>query len=191
MNILLDTLPQAVQIGGTDYHIHTDFRNWIRFELLMVDGKTPFENKVIDFLKLYCSKLPANIEDAFLALVTFYSGADKKNQDKGNGNEHSKSPIYSFEHDSEYIYAAFLGQYGIDLQSTNLHWWQFKALFKSLNDTNQIVKIMEYRSVNLSKIKDKEQKAFYRKMKALYRLPDERTEEEKERDMIRGLEGLF
>ena len=41
---------------------------------------------------------------------------------------------------------------------------------------------MGYRSIDLSKIKDKEQKAYYRKLKRDFALPDNRTEEEKERD---------
>ena len=82
-------------------------------------------------------------------------------------------------------------QYKIDLQTADLHWWQFKSLFKSLDDNNKICKIMEYRAIDLSQIKDKEQKKFYRKMKALYRLPDLRSEEEKEKAMIESMSSLF
>ena len=52
-----------------------------------------------------------------------------------------------------------------------MHWWQFRALFKSLNETQEFVKIMRYRATDLSKIKDKEQKAYYQKMKDIYKLP--------------------
>ena len=34
-----------------------------------------------------------------------------------------------------------------------LHWWKFKAMFKSLKEDTEIVKIMRYRSMDLSKIK--------------------------------------
>ena len=44
-------------------------------------------------------------------------------------------------------------------------------MFKSLKGDNEIVKIMGYRSVDLSKIKDKEQKLYYKKMKELYKIP--------------------
>lgn len=50
---------------------------------------------------------------------------------------------------------------------------------------------MEYRAVDLSTIKDKEQKAFYRKMKQIYRLPDSRSEEEKEAAMIDAFAAMF
>jgi hypothetical protein len=46
---------------------------------------------------------------------------------------------------------------------------------------------MEYRAVDLSKIKDKDQKEHYKKLKIKYALPDNRTEEEKEQDFANAL----
>lgn len=63
-----------------------------------------------------------------------------------------------------------------------LHWWEFRALFQGLKDDNKIVKIMGYRGIDLSKIKDKEEKARYKKLKKIYALPDMRTEQQKEAD---------
>lgn len=192
MNILIDRLPEAVTVAGGAYAIRTDFRVWIRFELLMFDGSLSMEEKAIEFLGLcYENALPPTLDEAIGAMIDFYSGGKREAQGEAEDEGASKSPIYSFEHDQEHIYAAFLAQYGIDLQAVKLHWWQFKALFKSLNDTNQIVKIMEYRSVDLSKIKDKEQKSFYQKMKMLYRIPDLRSEEEKEKAIAHQLGKLF
>lgn len=190
MNILIDKLPDSISIDGKEYRIHTDFRNWIQFEILMFDHKIPLEQKIIDLLKLCFLELPDSIESSIMGMIQFYSGDAKKEED-GHENNSTKQPIYSYKRDADYIYSAFLTQYHIDLQTANLHWWQFKALFKSLNDTNMIIKIMEYRSMDLNQMKDKDQKRFYRKMKLLYKLPDERTEEEKERDMINSMEGIF
>ena len=73
-----------------------------------------------------------------------------------------------------------MDQYRIDLQDIeDLHWWKFKAMFKSLKEDNEIVKIMGYRSVDLSKIKDKEEKAYYRNMKELHKIPVSQSEREK------------
>lgn len=71
-----------------------------------------------------------------------------------------------------------------------MHWWKFKALFHALDENLEFMKIMRYRAVDITKI-PKEQKDFYRKMKQIYALPDNRTEEEKEQDFISSLsEGL-
>ena len=41
---------------------------------------------------------------------------------------------------------------------------------------------MGYRAIDLGKIKDKEEKARYKKLKKIYKLPDMRTEAQKEAD---------
>ena len=68
-----------------------------------------------------------------------------------------------------------------------LHWWKFKSLFEGLNEENQICKIMGYRSIDLSKIKDKEERKRYKKIKQQWALKDDRTEEEKEQDFANSL----
>ena len=71
--------------------------------------------------------------------------------------------------------------YHIDLQDIEgLHWWKFKALFNSLSSDCKFIKILEYRSIDLSEIQDKQQKNFYRKMKKLYALPQSLEEKEKQ-----------
>lgn len=190
MNMLTDSLPETVSVDGRLYSIHTDFRNWVRFEILMLDHSVPMQKKIIDILKLvYVDSLPPTLRDALYEAVVFYSraeGGKECAEEKKKGKQ-----VYSFAQDDEYIYAAFLAQYGIDLQSADLHWWQFKAMFAGLSEENKIIKIMEYRSINLAEIKDKNQKVFYRKMKELYKLPDLRTEGEKERDMIDMISSVF
>lgn len=190
MNMLTDSLPDTVAVDGRQYRVHTDFRNWIHFELLMLDRTIPIQRKIVEILKLvYAEELPPTLGEAMDAAFLFYA---RPRSEKTGAEERKKGKqVYSFAHDDEYIYAAFLAQYGVDLQSSDLHWWQFKAMFAALSDENKIIKIMEYRSVNLAEIKDKNQKAFYRKMKELYKLPDLRTEEEKEKDMVDIVSSLF
>ena len=88
--------------------------------------------------------------------------------------------IYSFEHDDDYIYSAFLTQYHIDLQDVEyLHWWKFKALLRTLSSELEFSKIMGYRSIDINSGMTKEQRDFYRRKKELYALPLPAGEEEK------------
>ena len=81
-----------------------------------------------------------------------------------------------------------MDQYSIDLQDIEyLHWWKFKAMFKSLKEDNEIVKIMGYRSMDLSKIKDKEQKSYYKKMQELYKIPISKDEDRKLKEIEEAL----
>ncbi len=179
MNMLLNTLPRIVFIDGRKYTINSDFRISIKFELLMQNKDLSKNEKLIKALKLYYPIIPKNINMAIEKIIYFYKAGKEDKEVKGIGNKVSNI-IYSFEYDDDYIYSAFLSQYGIDLNSIKyLHWWKFKALFKSLNNSNEIVKIMEYRAIDLNQIKDKEQKEFYRKMKKIYEIPLPKDEKEK------------
>ena len=179
MNILIDKLPNTIDVRGISYKINTDFRASILFELLMQDREVSEEQKIIQALQLYYKDIPDDIEGAIEGILTFYSlGKEKKKGKTGKGNKQKQ--IYSFEHDANFIYSAFLSQYGIDLNDINyLHWWKFRALFNGLNEDNEIVKIMKYRAMDLSKIEDKKQKAYYKKMQEYYKIPISAEEEEK------------
>lgn len=177
INILLDKLPTHTPSG---LKIRTDFRECIKFELLMQDRKIKEEDKIKLALNLFYYEIE-DIQTAIDDMIWFYRCGTEIKENKNNDNTNTKQ-IYSYEFDREYIYSAFYSQYNIDLNSINLHWWKFKALFQGLNDNNEIVKIMGYRAIDLGKIKDKDEKARYKKLKKLYALPDMRTVEEKEAD---------
>lgn len=188
-NILLDRLPQYTNSG---LRIRTDFRESIKFELLMQDRRVNEKDKIMQALNLYYYDLKEikDIKQAINDLLWFYRCGKEieKQEDSSEEIEQKTKQIYSYEFDDEYIYSAFMEQYKIDLNSIKyLHWWKFKALFKSLNENTQFVKIMGYRAINLSKIKDKDLKANYRKMQKTYALPDMRSEEEKEADFANEL----
>lgn len=183
MNMLIDLVPTTVNIEGEDYDINSDFRTSILFELLMQDGEVSEEDKIIQALQLYYPTLPSDINGAIEKILWFYR-CDKevKESRASKGAGKSSSQIYSFEYDDDYIYSAFLDQYNVDLQDIeHLHWWKFKAMFKALKEDNEVVKIMGYRAIDLSKIKDKEQKAYYKKMKELYKIPSILSKDEKEK----------
>lgn len=181
MNILIDLLPHEVNIEGEDYKINSDFRTSILFELLMQDKSITEEDKIIQALELYYPILPRDLNKAIEGILWFYRcGKDEvETKNKGTGKS---TQIYSYNFDDDYIYSAFLDQYGVDLQDVNyLHWWKFKAMFKALKEDNEIVKIMGYRAMDVNKVKDKEQKAYYTKMKELYKIPSNISKGEKEK----------
>lgn len=179
MNLLIDIVPTTVNIDNKEYEINSDFRTSILFELLMQDSSIE-EDKIFMALQLYYPIIPEKVNEAIERMLWFYRCGKDMKSSKGNGKGKSPTQIYSFEHDDDYIYSAYLDQYGIDLQDINyLHWWKFKAMFKSLKEDNMIVKIMGYRSMDLSKIKDKEQKSYYNHMKELYKIPIPQDEQEK------------
>lgn len=179
MNLLLNPTPLVVLIEGREYDINSDFRTSIQFELVMLDGNLTEEEKMEKALELYYPVIPSNLIEAVEQILWFYRGGKEELQMHSVGKGANRK-IYNYNFDDDYIYSAFLSQYGIDLNSIEyLHWWKFKAMFKALKEDNMIVKIMGYRSMDLSKIKDKEQRAYYKEMQNLYALPKSKEEIEK------------
>lgn len=171
-NILLDILPETVDIDGIEYRINSDFRISILFELLMQDDELGKCQKLVQGLRLYYPEIPHNVTMAVDKMIWFYRcGKETGNGGHGSGSGRAKQ-IYSFEYDDDYIYAAFLEQYGIDLQDIEeLHWWKFRALFRGLSEDTEFVKIMGYRSVKITSKMSKEQREFYKKMQSIHALP--------------------
>lgn len=195
MNILIDFLPTCVEIDNKKYEINSDFRTSILFELMIEDEALSDEDKLYATLDLYYKELPQNIKEAIEKALWFYKGG-KEDIQIINSFKTKKSimgsdtKIYSFEYDADYIYSAFLTQYHIDLQDISyLHWWKFKAMFKSLKEDNEIVKIMGYRSMDINKIEDKTQRKFYKEMKELYKLPEKSNDKDDKK--LRELEEIL
>ena len=187
MNILIDLVPESVEIDGIEYEIRTDFRVSILFEMMMQDAELSDKEKLLKALELYYPIIPGNVGEAIEKIKWFYR-CGKDIVKSSNNSKGESIKIYDYEYDDDYIYSAFLSQYGVDLQDVkHLHWWKFKAMFKSLNEDNKIVKIMQYRNIDLSKIKDKEQNIYYRKMKKLYEIPRSATEIEKNKAIEEAL----
>lgn len=188
MNILTETLPQSVEIDGKSYLVRTDFRTWIKFSQTVFNRTDDIVSVAEAFTLIYKRRLPPDMNSAAAALLDFYN-CGKKQDD--SPKQSKKSRVFDFDCDAGNIYAAFMQQYGIDLTMADLHWWTFKALFDGISEETHFGKIMQYRCADLSQIKDKEMKKFYKKMKRLYTIPDNRTEKEKEQDFADMLSSVF
>ena len=203
MNILVDELDTILESKiGKGVEFRTDFRTAILFEQLMTDRNYTIKQKIAQSIRLFYPN-PSQIKDpqkAMYNIMWFYScgkkdyeqeAKEQEEREKRSKTQNAKKPrkakkqnqIYDYEYDDSYIYSAFMQQYGIDLQDIKyLHWWKFKAMFDSLNKDTKIVEIMGYRAVDLGKIKDKEEKSRLSNLKKIYKLPDMRTQEQKEAD---------
>lgn len=188
MSLITEPLPETVEAGGRAYAIHTDFKNWLLIGHLLSGTRDELAGNVAEALRLcYRQNLPPSLDEALSAMLRFYAGAKSPAQ---TANRQAKA-VYDFEYDAAYILAAFWAQYGLDLTTCSLHWYTFKALFMGLGEEQKICKIMGYRGMELSQIKDKEQKKFYRRMQRLYRLPDVRSQEQRDADMTAALADAF
>ena len=84
MNMLVDLLPDTVEVDGEKYEINTDFRISVLFELLMQDDEVTNEEKIIHGLNLYYPVVPRNIHEAVEKMLWFYRcGKEAVENDSG------------------------------------------------------------------------------------------------------------
>jgi len=134
-------LPDAITVDGKSYLIKTDFREWLKFSKIIEDKNVT----LADLIYLFVDGIPQT--DFSQELVDFFINENPLPKYTGTSSE----PILDYLIDSEYIYASFMSEYGIDLISANLHWHQFKALLIGLPDECKLKEIMAMRSYKKDK----------------------------------------
>ena len=156
MNILTETLPLSVSVGGQTYKINTDFRAGIKFEL-MIQKK---EGTVKEILSLYYTdKLPLdNIDEAIKAIELFYCCGELPNKEEKAEAPKKEKQAYSFEEDGSAIFADFWNHYNIDLSQEGLHWWAFRFLLEGLPEKSEFKQRIYYRTCDLSGVSKTEKK---------------------------------
>ena len=184
MCALTGALPYAYEYNGRVYEMQTDFREWIKFELLLRDPDIIMEDKIRRLEEIIFPEIPKSA-DLWEFIIWFYNcGKVHADYTESKASE-KKSPVknqfnvYSFEYDFGYIYAAFLELYGIDLvEIPYLHWWKFKSLFMSLHDC-QFTDIVGYRSEKITSKTPEYRKEFLTRAKKMYALPRSLSEQQK------------
>lgn len=178
MNILTETLPTAIEIANTEYQINSDFRTALRIILAFEDAElTPQEKQIILLSSLFVT-IPADVEQAIVKANLFLNGG------KVDDKEPEPYRLYSFAKDADFIFAAFRQTHGIDLQTADLHWWKFLALFMDLGSETTFCQLVSLRKRIKTGKASKEERAAARDMGDLINLPDvdHRTLEEKEQE---------
>jgi hypothetical protein len=128
MNLLVDEFPNAVEISGVVVSINPGFRNCLRTILAFEDDALTVEEKATVLLMNLYPAIPENTEEAFKQGIKFLNGG------RDTDGEVTESPmrLYSFSKDAGFIFSAFRQTHGIDLETEELHWWKFLALFMDL-----------------------------------------------------------
>ncbi|MGP1430915.1 MAG: Gp15 family bacteriophage protein [Treponema sp.] len=122
-------LPEAIELEGAFYRIHTDFRYFIRFGQLLKEQ----ELKPHDCDFMFIQEIPPDRIAGMKALLAFMNPPHVL--PRKNKREDTGAPALDYTLDADLIYAAFMQQYHIDLSSEPLHWYRFSALLAGLRDT--------------------------------------------------------
>ncbi len=164
-------LPTSVTIDGEEHPIRHGFRDGIRFETLVIDRSIPEQSKLPLALDIwYGETWPDTDVGALLeAMLDFYRCG------KPAAAGESDTVLFSYAHDYDDIYAAFLQVYGVDLldPATEIHWWRFRAMLLGLPAETRFMRVIAIRDAKVMPGMSKEEKAHLRKLKRIHALPDD------------------
>lgn len=172
IDLTIKTLPDAIQVNGKEFPVHTDFRIWLKFCTEFDQWTKAGRTGEFDIRYLFKVEIPVLSAEDYHAIFDFAFPKAVIPHSESGGEQ-----ILFYDIDGDYIYSAFLQQYGIDLLSAELHWHKFKALLSGIGKPTMLYEIMGYRSYTGEKNKDMD--TAYRKLKAAWMPPYEETEEDK------------
>lgn len=157
-------LPCTIQSGGKAYKIKTDFRDWISW------GHVYEEEGIAEFSIFDGKRPPLEQRDWLIEAMAFYESKNATPNFPASSGPRSLDLVL----DGEYIVAAFMQCYGIDLTAVDyMHWHLFKALLNGLPDDAKLSQIMGYRSWRNDKTRYEQQMA---RLKQAWALPERGAE---------------
>ncbi len=126
-NVLLDPLPE----NWKGYPIDSDFQTGIQISQCLADDNLSNTERFFTARELlFPGDIQPNIEDTAEALKWFLNEYHHDN----NTGEERNIPVMDFDIDQWRIYAAFLNQYQIDLNTVRMHWFVFMGLLSNLRE---------------------------------------------------------
>lgn len=170
-NILLDPLPETWE----GRRIDSDFQIGIQIFWILQDAELPYWEKIMTAGNLlFPEGKPKKPEKTEEAIMWFLTGWNTDNLPKGK----AEKPVMDYQVDQWRIWVAFKKQYQIDLNREKVHFWEFMALLRNLEECS-FLRVIDIRSKPLDSKMSREERMAYEKMKRTYAL-DSKQEEKKE-----------
>lgn len=135
---LQDALPDRVRAGRRAYKIDFDFRAVLRMTEILARDDLMDEARIYLALKCVMKRPPRRDGARVLAEIREILFSQ--------GKPPEGKRITDFEQDADYIRAAFLQAYGINLWRDRLHWLEFTALLAGLPEGSRYSEILSIRS---------------------------------------------
>ena len=178
MNLMYEEFPMSILLDGEEIPIVTDFREYVKLMDILEDTDlSPYEKRFL-VSQFFLPGPPDNFEGAMDALAEFATmkvlNNSQPESDEENEERRVKKELYSFKVDYPFIFSAFLRDYGINIRTVKyMHWWEFRMLFDGLSEDTEIKQRIMYRNIDLSKIKDREERKRIERIQRSIKLPDD------------------
>lgn len=176
MNFFYEAFPEFVHIRGEEVAIITDFREYIRLLDMLKCEELNAMQKMALLSQYFLDEIEIDKEaiSALTAFVVMDFDSDKDSEEDEPDRHGPSKNLFSYEIDYPFILSGFLRDYGIDLETVEyLHWWKFRMLFDGLSEDTEIKQRIMYRGINLSDIKDKDERKRISRIQKRIQLPME------------------
>ncbi len=185
---MIGALPEELTVGGAEYPIRTDYRNFLQvFEAFQDPELQPEEKWIVSIYLLFedftCADdvLQAaqdgfNLEEAIQQISWFISAGQPEKQVL-------EKPTYNWKQDEQIIFSAVNKVAGKETRELEyLHWWTFLGYFNEVGEGlfRDVVRIRH--KLNKGKKLDKDEKEFLSHNKELVKLEKPKTKEEQEQE---------
>ena len=171
-----DLLPTAVEVGGTEYEIRSDYRAILDICSALSDDELDERDRAAALLDIFYPGFgdmpPEHYEEAVQKCFWFINCGDGE-------QERSAPKLVDWKQDFKYIVAPINRVSGQEIRAVEyLHWWTFIAYYYEIGDClfAQIVRIRERKA--RGKPLDKQDAAWYRQNRCLVDMKSGYTEAE-------------
>ncbi len=180
------TYPTKVQVDGVTIPLDTSFKTALRCMDVIDDDSIGDEERALAIIYLLTDDIPKVDLGKLLKLLSKYLQCGEE------PNRH-KSLIkdMDFKQDEKFIISSFMYDYGIDLESSDMHWWRFIDLLNGLSSECILSRVRDIRTMDLSVYKDAKTKERILKARAQVALKSKHVETQEEREHREKFEAKF
>lgn len=170
------SLPTALEVGGKEYAIRSDYRVALDILLALTDIELSDTDKALEAIDcLYVDDIPPDdLQEALEKCYWFIRGGE-------DAREQNQPKLVSWEQDFNLIAPPISKVIGQDIRGMKyLHWWTFLAAYMGIGDClfAQVVGIRDKKA--RGKALDKMDREFYRRNRDIIDIKTQTTEAEEE-----------
>ena len=161
VNVILDELPDL----WNGYPIDTDFRTGVQISQIMEDKGLSDDEKWLFSADLLFRGVRPDPQYYGAAIIWFLQEWNHDNSKKSK----DRTRVLDYDIDQWRLYSAFKAQYGIDLNTAHMHYWQFMGMLTTLNEC-AFTRVVDVRIKKITSKMSKEEKKVIKEQKAIYGL---------------------
>lgn len=153
-------LPGTLVVEGAEVPVDTSFRAWLRFSRLLGEG--------VAWPGVFPGGEPAG--EWLPAALEFLASENPIPRATGEGGSR-----IDWTADSDWLVAAFMQAYGIDLTACDMHWHLFLALVRGLPASTRLSEVLGHRAWRRD---GRKADAIHEELRAMWTVPDGETDDE-------------